>query len=72
MTLPSLRRLAGLLAALLTGALVVASPGSRAAVASSAPQWHTPTYSGQDLGWPDCPKNVGGLGMPLPPARGTG
>ncbi|BEP14294.1 hypothetical protein acdb102_26050 [Acidothermaceae bacterium B102] len=68
MTLPSLRRLSGLLAALVTGALVVASPVSHAAVASSAPQWHTPAYSGQDLGWPDCPKNVGGLGMPLPPA----
>jgi peptidoglycan hydrolase-like protein with peptidoglycan-binding domain len=58
------RRLA---AVVLAGALTVV-PTVGGASASSAPTWHTPTYSGQDLGWPDCPKNVGGLGMPLPPA----
>ena len=59
----TLRRLA---AVALAGALALASTVT--AAASSAPTWHTPTYTGQDLGWPDCAQAVGGLGMPLPPA----
>ena len=62
--LMTLRRIA---AVVLASAVVVAGTVT-GAVASNTPVWHTPTYTGQDLGWPDCPKEVGGLGMPLPPA----
>jgi peptidoglycan hydrolase-like protein with peptidoglycan-binding domain len=57
-----------LLAALsLVGASLAGGVAS-AATGATLPAWHTPAYSGQDLGWPDCSKKVGGLGMPLPPA----
>ena len=59
-------------AALVTAALSLTALAAAGDVASAAPRpttpaWHTPVYSGQDYGWPDCAKQVGGLGMPLPP-----
>jgi peptidoglycan hydrolase-like protein with peptidoglycan-binding domain len=68
-TLTPLRRSVRTAAALLVCALVVAAPrASGANAAPHVPTWHTPAYSGQDFGWPDCAKKVGGQGMPLPPA----
>jgi peptidoglycan hydrolase-like protein with peptidoglycan-binding domain len=57
-------------AALLAAALSLTTTTLAGGVASAAPRspaWHTPIYNGQDLGWPDCAQNIGGLGMPLPP-----
>ncbi|MDX6203970.1 MAG: hypothetical protein QOF39_27 [Frankiales bacterium] len=57
-------------AALVAAALSLTTTALAGGVASAAPRspaWHTPIYNGQDLGWPDCAQNIGGLGMPLPP-----
>jgi hypothetical protein len=62
------RTVAVLVAAALSLATAALTGGvASAAARSSVPSWHTPIYDGQDLGWPDCSKKVGGLGMPLPP-----
>ncbi len=64
-----IRRLRLAVAALLVAALSLSGPGAASAAnGRSVPAWHTPVYGGQDMGWPDCPKQVGGLGMPMPPA----
>jgi hypothetical protein len=56
-------------AALLSLALLVVAGGAQAAGATTrAPAWHTPIYSGQDYGWPDCAKGAGGQGQPFPPS----
>lgn len=73
MTAPSLtrfRRTAAALAAAVLSMIVFPTVGGTASAAprSSVPSWQAPVYDGQDLGWPDCSKQVGGLGMPLPPA----
>jgi hypothetical protein len=55
-------------AALLALTLLVGLALTGRAQAAGAPTWHTPTYNGQDYGWPDCAKSVGGQGQPFPPA----
>jgi peptidoglycan hydrolase-like protein with peptidoglycan-binding domain len=63
-----IRRTSAVLAALALSLIATSTAGGVAdAAGKRVPTWHTPIYSGQDLGWPDCAKKVGGLGMPLPP-----
>lgn len=64
---PSARRVLAVLIAVASMIVMVAQGGGVARARTSVPAWHTPIYTGQDLGWPDCAKSIGGQGQPLPP-----